>query len=42
MGSFAMPAEPDETAASAKFEAGILTLELPRKQAQLARKLAVQ
>ena len=42
MRSFAMPAELDESAASAKFEAGILTLELPRKQAQLARKLAVQ
>jgi HSP20 family protein len=42
MRSFAMPAELDESAASAKFDAGILTLELPRKQAQVARKLAVQ
>lgn len=41
MRSFAMPSELDESAASAKFDAGVLTLELPRKQAQLARKLAV-
>jgi HSP20 family protein len=42
MRSFAMPAELDESAASARFDSGLLTLELPRKQAQLARKLAVQ
>jgi HSP20 family protein len=42
MRSFAMPSELDESAASAKFDAGILTLELPRKQAQVARKLSVQ
>jgi HSP20 family protein len=39
--SFSMPAEIDEAAASARFEDGLLTLELPRKQAQTARKLAV-
>ncbi|MEY2718527.1 MAG: hypothetical protein RL539_1559, partial [Pseudomonadota bacterium] len=42
MRSFAMPSELDESAASATFDAGILTLELPRKQAQVARKLSVQ
>lgn len=42
MRSFAMPSELDESAASATFDAGVLTLELPRKKAQLARKLAVQ
>ncbi|MBU6382543.1 MAG: Hsp20/alpha crystallin family protein [Betaproteobacteria bacterium] len=42
MRSFVMPSELDESAASASFDAGILTLQLPRKKAQLARKLAVQ
>jgi len=39
--SFTMPAEIDEAAASARFDDGLLTLELPRKQPQSARKLAV-
>jgi HSP20 family protein len=39
--SFSMHAEIDEAAASARFKDGLLTLELPRKQAQTARKLAV-
>jgi len=39
--SFSMPAEIDEAAANARFEDGLLTLELPRRQAQTARKLAV-
>jgi len=39
--SFSMPAEIDEAAANARFEDGLLTLELPRKQAHAARKLAV-
>jgi len=39
--SFTMPAEVDEAAASARFDDGLLTLELPRKQPQSARKLAV-
>jgi len=39
--SFSLPADIDESAASARFDDGVLTLELPRKQPQSARKLAI-
>jgi len=40
--SFALPTEVDEANARARFENGVLTLTLPRKAAQSARRVTVE
>jgi len=40
--SFTLPAEVDENQADAKLENGVLTLTLPKKEAALPKKIAVQ